>query len=57
MDAEREAVLPTFLGEAEECLGAIEQQVLVLDRARTHGEAEAAVAEIFRAAHTLKGNS
>src|SRR5258708_35194602 len=57
MDLDREAIMQTFLGEAEECLGTIEQHLLVLDGARTRAEVEEAIGEIFRAAHTLKGNS
>ena len=49
--------MPTFLGESEDCLGVLEQQFLLLDRARTQEELDAAIAELFRAAHTLKGNA
>jgi two-component system chemotaxis sensor kinase CheA len=57
VDLDREAIMQTFLGEAEECLVTIEQQLLALDGARTRAEADTALGEIFRAAHTLKGNA
>jgi two-component system chemotaxis sensor kinase CheA len=57
VENERDEVMPTFLAEAEELLVLVEQQVLALDRVSTREGADGAVAEIFRAAHTLKGNA
>ncbi|MGH7437297.1 MAG: chemotaxis protein CheA [Polyangiaceae bacterium] len=57
MDLDRQAIMQTFLGEAEECLVTIEQKLLALDGARTRQDADAALGEIFRATHTLKGNA
>jgi two-component system chemotaxis sensor kinase CheA len=58
MDLEyRDAVMPTFLAEAEENLEALEETLLRLDRTYDSGEKDEAVAAIFRVAHTLKGNA
>jgi two-component system chemotaxis sensor kinase CheA len=57
VETERSEILPTFLAEAEELLGLLEQQLLALDRASTQDQADGAVAEVFRVAHTLKGNA
>ncbi len=54
MEIEREAVMATFIGESEENLVALEAGLLGLDVAARNDDA---VAEIFRTAHTLKGNS
>jgi two-component system chemotaxis sensor kinase CheA len=54
VDLDRDAILPTFLGEAEENLVALEAGLLGLDRAANRDDA---IAEIFRTAHTLKGNA
>jgi len=54
MDDVRDAVLPTFLGESEENLEALEQALLNFDRAASRDEA---IGAIFRLTHTLKGNS
>lgn len=57
MQIDRDAVMPTFLAEAEENLAALEQALLRLDGARAQDEADGALAEVFRVAHTLKGNA
>jgi two-component system chemotaxis sensor kinase CheA len=57
MQLDRDAVMPTFLAEAEENLAALEQALLRLDGARAQDEADGALAEVFRVAHTLKGNA
>jgi len=57
LDDDRQLFMPTFLVESDEGLTEIEQALLLLDRARSEGEVDAAVGTLFRAAHTLKGNS
>jgi len=54
VELERETVMATFIGESEENLVALEAGLLGLDRAAGNDDA---IAEIFRTAHTLKGNS
>jgi two-component system chemotaxis sensor kinase CheA len=53
-DFNREELLQVFLAESEENLGTIEQMLLALENAP---EDRAAIDAVFRAAHTLKGNS
>lgn len=53
-DFNREELLQVFLAESEENLGTIEQTLLALENAP---EDRAAIDALFRAAHTLKGNS
>lgn len=54
MDFDREAALASFLGEAEECLDVMEQSLLEMDSGTASTEL---LNEIFRAAHTIKGNA
>jgi two-component system chemotaxis sensor kinase CheA len=54
-EIDREELLRVFLGEAEDSLGLIEQMLVVLET-RPKNEDEV-IHEIFRAAHTLKGNA
>jgi two-component system chemotaxis sensor kinase CheA len=54
MDIDREALLPIFLAEAEERLASMEQCLVALE-SRPHDTE--LLGELFRAAHTLKGNS
>ena len=53
-DFNREELLQVFLAESEENVGTIEQTLLTLENAP---EDRAAIDAVFRAAHTLKGNS
>src|SRR3954470_11538011 len=54
MDFDRDAVLAAFLAEAEEGLASMEQALIALER----GSAEPEVLhDIFRVAHTIKGNA
>jgi two-component system chemotaxis sensor kinase CheA len=53
-DFDREAVVATFLAETEEGLAAVEQALVALE---SQPDDAASLAEIFRVAHTLKGNS
>ncbi len=53
-DFNREELLQVFLAESEENIGTIEQTLLTLENAP---EDRAAIDAVFRAAHTLKGNS
>jgi two-component system chemotaxis sensor kinase CheA len=57
VELDRDALMPTFLAEAEEQLEALEQTLLALDRAPSGRDATESVAELFRLAHTLKGNA
>jgi len=54
-DIDRDELLRIFLAEAEESLGSLEQMLIVLE-AKPKNEKEV-IDEIFRAAHTLKGNA
>jgi two-component system chemotaxis sensor kinase CheA len=54
MDIDREALLPVFASESEENIIALEESLLALEESPDDDEI---VATIFRAAHTLKGNS
>lgn len=54
MEIDHEKVLPVFLAEAEENLSAIEEGLLQLE---ARPDATDQLDSIFRAAHTLKGNS
>ena len=54
MEIDREVVMPIFLGESADNLGALEEAVLRLEAAPADEEA---LATIFRCAHTLKGNA
>ncbi len=53
-ELDRRALLPVFLPESEENLATLEESLLALEESP---DDEALVAAIFRAAHTLKGNS
>jgi two-component system chemotaxis sensor kinase CheA len=53
-ESDREELMRVYLAEAEEILGALEEQLVVLES--SPGDAET-INAIFRAAHTLKGNS
>ena len=53
-DVDREALLSLFFEESEEGLAAMEQALLVLEEAPADPEP---LNTLFRAAHTLKGNS
>jgi two-component system, chemotaxis family, sensor kinase CheA len=53
-ELDREELLRVYLAEAEESLATIEEMLVVLER--RPGDAET-INAIFRAAHTLKGNS
>lgn len=55
LDFDREELLRVFLTDAEEHLSTLEQMLVILE-ARPKNEAEV-IHEIFRAAHTLKGNA
>ena len=54
MDIDREAIMRTFLAEAQERIGQMEEALVLLE---TRPDDEEVVQTIFRAAHTLKGNS
>jgi len=54
MDFDRQAALESFLVETEEGLDQMEQSLLELESDSSNGEL---VNEIFRVAHTLKGNA
>jgi two-component system chemotaxis sensor kinase CheA len=54
MQTERQALLALFLTESEEHLALMEQTLVVLE---SRPEDRDAVESVFRAAHTLKGNS
>jgi two-component system, chemotaxis family, sensor kinase CheA len=54
MEFDREAFLKVFLAESQERIGQLEQGLVVLEE---RPEDEEVLQEIFRAAHTLKGNS
>lgn len=54
MDVDREALIGVFLAEAEERLGQMEGGLVLLE---DHPSDEELLQAIFRAAHTLKGNS
>jgi two-component system chemotaxis sensor kinase CheA len=54
MEIDRQALVEVFLAEAEENLSAIESSLLALETSPRDAEA---LATVFRAVHTLKGNS
>ena len=54
MEIDRQALVEVFLAEAEENLSAIEHSLLALETSPRDAEA---LATVFRAVHTLKGNS
>ncbi len=54
MEIDRQALIEVFLAEAEDNLSVIEHSLLALEKSPRDAEALAAV---FRAVHTLKGNS
>jgi two-component system, chemotaxis family, sensor kinase CheA len=54
MDFDREAVVASFLAETEEGLGLMEQSLLAMESSPSDPEF---LANIFRAAHSLKGNA
>ena len=54
MEFDQDKVLPVFLAEAEENLAAIEEGLLLLE---SRPDASGELDSVFRAAHTLKGNS
>jgi two-component system chemotaxis sensor kinase CheA len=54
MEIDRDAMMPIFLGESEDNLAEIEETLLELEAAPDDREA---IARLFRAAHTLKGNA
>jgi len=54
MDIDRDALLPIFIAEAEERLASMEECLVALE-VRPHDSE--LLGELFRAAHTLKGNS
>ncbi len=54
MEIDRESLLVTFVAESEENLAVIEAALLAMEAAPDDAEL---VATLFRAAHTLKGNS
>jgi two-component system chemotaxis sensor kinase CheA len=54
LDPNNEELLKDFFAEAQMQVDTLEQNILVLER---EGANKAAVDEIFRAAHTLKGGS
>jgi two-component system chemotaxis sensor kinase CheA len=54
VDADIAAIVETFRGEAEENLRAIEDGMILLE---SRPEDEDTIAEVFRHAHTLKGNA
>ena len=54
MEITRQDLIETFLAESEEGLSVMEEALTVLER---EPEDEESLAEIFRAAHTLKGNA
>jgi two-component system, chemotaxis family, sensor kinase CheA len=54
MELDLNDVLATFLIESEECLESMETSLLQLEE---HPDSAPAIDEIFRAAHTIKGNS
>src|SRR5512143_2570694 len=54
MEIDRQALIDVFLAEAEDNLSAIEQSLLALETTPRDTEA---LATVFRAVHTLKGNS
>ena len=53
-DVDRDALLSLFFEESEEGLSAMEQALLALEEAPSEPEP---LKTLFRAAHTLKGNS
>jgi two-component system, chemotaxis family, sensor kinase CheA len=54
MEIDREAIMRTFLAEAQERIGKMEEALVLLE---TRPDDEEVVQAIFRDAHTLKGNS
>jgi len=54
MDFDREAVVASFLAETEEGLGLMEQSLLAMESSPSDPEL---LANIFRVAHSLKGNA
>jgi two-component system chemotaxis sensor kinase CheA len=54
LDVDREALLTLFFEESEEGLSSMEQALLTLEEIPTDPEP---LQTLFRAAHTLKGNS
>jgi two-component system chemotaxis sensor kinase CheA len=54
MEINRSMLLQSFREETEECLAQMEQSLLALE---THPEDPELVSALFRAAHTIKGNS
>lgn len=54
---DRDALLQTFLAEAEESLARMEDRLLALEEDPETPDAPDALAEIFRVVHTLKGNA
>src|SRR5260370_36135191 len=54
MEINREMLLQSFREETEECLVQMEQSLLALE---THPEDREPISSLFRAAHTIKGNS
>src|SRR5207247_11008766 len=54
MEFDHDKVLPVFLAEAEENLAAIEEGLLLLE---ARPDATGQLDSVFRAAHTLQGNS
>jgi two-component system chemotaxis sensor kinase CheA len=54
MEINREMLLQSFREETEECLVQMEQSLLALE---THPDDHELISSLFRAAHTIKGNS
>lgn len=54
MEINRETLLQSFRDETEECLVQMEQSLLALE---THPEDREPISSLFRAAHTIKGNT
>lgn len=54
MELDQQALFLVYVAEAEECLASMEKGLLELEQKPDHS---AVVDDIFRAAHTLKGNS
>lgn len=54
MEIDREAIMRTFLAEAQERIGKMEEALVLLE---TRPDDEEVIQAIFRDAHTLKGNS
>src|SRR4051812_37467928 len=53
MDVDREALLATFVGEADQEIALLEQSLVTLEASPS----QQVVDDIFRAAHTLRGNA